>query len=141
MQKHSQHFKLLFFTTNLHFFQTPTYRKPNLPLTSSIYLVFLPLEMQGKLKQTKVYHMFVLLVLKETNDKSSKSGSSKNPFLQCTCYWYNLLRWMFFILCENWKALLFMIVYRYSEILLTVMSLLSLKPLFWRKSVFHPLSP
>ena len=57
-RKHSQHFKLLFFTLNLHFVtlnQIATYRKPNLPLTSSIYLVFLPLEMQVRLNQTKVY--------------------------------------------------------------------------------------
>ena len=60
-RKHSQHFKLLFFTINLHFVtsnQIPTHVKPNLPLTSSIYLVFLPLDIQGRLKQTKVYHTF-----------------------------------------------------------------------------------
>ena len=40
LQKDSQHFKLL--------------------LTSWIYLVFLPLEMQGRLKQPKVYHTLLL---------------------------------------------------------------------------------
>ena len=49
-RKHNQHFKLLFFTRNLHFVtsnQIATYRKPNLPLASSIYLVFLALDMQN----------------------------------------------------------------------------------------------
>ena len=48
-QKYNQHFKLLFFTISLHFGrsnQISTYRKINLsPVASSIYLVFLPLEM------------------------------------------------------------------------------------------------
>ena len=34
------------------------------------------------------------------------------------------------ILRDNWKTLLFMKVYRYSEILLSVTLLLSLKPVF-----------
>ena len=63
-RKHKQHFKLLFFTMNLHFvtsIQMPTYRKTNLLLISSIYLVFVPLKMQGKLKQTKVYNTLFTL--------------------------------------------------------------------------------
>ena len=92
-QKHNQHFKLLFFKINLHFMsnQISTYRKLNLPLPRSIYLVFLPLEMQRRLKQSKVYHMF-FYCLKRYNPESFKSGRSKNPFLQCVFYWYNLLR-------------------------------------------------
>ena len=49
--------KLLFFTINLHFAtsnQISTYKKLNLPLTSSNYFVFLPLEMQNRLEQTEV---------------------------------------------------------------------------------------
>ena len=45
--KTNQHFKLLFLTINLRFVtsnQISKYRKLNLPLTSSIYLVILPLE-------------------------------------------------------------------------------------------------
>ena len=56
--------KLLFFTINLHFVtsnQISTYRKLNFPLTSSIYLVFLHLEMQKRLKQTKACHAFSYL--------------------------------------------------------------------------------
>ena len=53
--------KLLFFIINLHFVtshQLSTSRKLNLPLTSSVYFVFFPQEMQKRLKQTKVYHAF-----------------------------------------------------------------------------------
>ena len=115
--ENSQHFKLLFFTINLHFVTSnriPKYRKPNLHLTSSIYLVFLPLEMQGRLKETEVCYTFFYFVWKEATYKPLKSGSSKNPFLQCICYWYNFLRWMFLILCDDWTTLLFIIVYRCS---------------------------
>ena len=110
--------KLMFFTINLYVVtsnQISTYRKLNLPLTSSIYFVFLPLEIQNRLEQTKVYHAFSYFVWKETSHKPLKVAAAINPFLQCVCYWYNLLRWMFFILCDNWKTLLFMKVYRYSE--------------------------
>ena len=56
-RKHNQHFKLLFFTINLHFITSNliyTYRKLNLFLTNSIHLVSLPLKMGQRLKQTKV---------------------------------------------------------------------------------------
>ena len=88
--------KLLFFTTNLHFVtsnQITTYRKLDLPLTSSIYFVFLPLAMQKKKIQTdqSVAHVF-LLSLKRNDPQTFKSGSCKNLFLHCVCYWNNLLR-------------------------------------------------
>ena len=57
--------KQLFFTINLHFVtsnQISTYRKLNLPLSSSIYFVSLPLEMQKRLQQTKVCHKFSYFV-------------------------------------------------------------------------------
>ena len=101
--------KLLLFAINLHFIkwnQLSTYRKLNLALTSSIYFVFLPLEMQKR--QTKVHNSFSLLCLKRNNPQTHKSGSCKTTFLQCICYWYNLLRWMFFILYRSsrrrWSA-------------------------------------
>ena len=134
---------LLFFTINLHFVtsnQIPIYWKPNLPLTSSIYLVFLPLEMQGRLKQTKVYCSCFYFVWKERTHKAL-SGSSKNPFLQFVCYWYNFLRWRFFVLWYNWEVLLLIIVYHYSEIVLSAILLLSLNPVFWKKSIYYALSP
>ena len=46
--KHNQHFV----TSN----QIPTYKKLNFPLISSIYFVFLHLEILKGLQQTKVYH-------------------------------------------------------------------------------------
>ena len=48
--------KLLFFIINLRFVtsnQLSADRKLNLPLTSSVYVFFFPLEMQKRLKQTK----------------------------------------------------------------------------------------
>ena len=75
--------KLLFFTINLHFVtlnQISTYRKLNLPLTSSIYFVFLPLEMQKRLKQTKVCHAFSYFIWKETTDKNLKVAAAKSLF-------------------------------------------------------------
>ena len=71
--------KLLFFTINLHFVtsnQISTYRKLNLPLISSIYFVFLPLEMQKRLKQTKVCHAFSYFVWKETTHKPLKVAAA-----------------------------------------------------------------
>ena len=75
--------KLLFFTINLHFVtsnQISTYRKLNLPLTSSIYFVFLPLEMQKRLKQTKVCHAFSYFVWKEATNKPLKMAAASNLF-------------------------------------------------------------
>ena len=90
--------------------------------------------MQKRLKQTKVHQ-------KKRNDPLTfKSGSCKTAFHRCSCYWYNLLRWMSFTLCDNWKTLLFVKVYRYFEIFLTTMLLLSLKPVFWEKPVFYAFS-
>ena len=68
-------FKRLFLTINLHFVtskQIPTYIKLNLPLISSTYFVFLPLEVQKRLEQTKVYHVFSCFVWKETSHKPLK---------------------------------------------------------------------
>ena len=75
--------KLLFFTIHLHFItsnQISTYRKLNLPLSSSIFFVFLPLEMQKRLKQTKVCHAFSYFVWKETTHKPLKVAAAKSLF-------------------------------------------------------------
>ena len=73
--------------------------------------------------------------------KNDPQTISKNPFLQCVYYWYNLLQWKFFILCDNWKTLVFIIVYRYTEIVLTAMFLLSLILLYkWHFSLKTNLS-
>ena len=132
-QKHSQPFKLLFFTINLHFltsYQIPTYRTPNFPQSSSIYLVLLPLKMQGRLKET---------TQNETTHKPLKVAAAKTIF--SSAYVYKLLQWMFFILCDNRKTLLSIIVSHYFEIAVTTVLLLFLKPLFRRKSLFYVLFP
>ena len=75
--------KLLFFTINLHFVrsnQISPYWKLNLPLSSSIYFVFLPLEMQKRLKQTKVCHAFSYFVWKEATHKPLKVAAANSLF-------------------------------------------------------------
>ena len=75
--------KLLFFTMNLHFVtsnQISTYRKLNFSLTSSIYFVFLPLEMKKRLKQTKVCPEFSYFIWKETTHKPLKVAAAKSLF-------------------------------------------------------------
>ena len=137
--------KLLFFTMNLHFVtsnQLSTFRKLNLPLMSCVYFAFFPLEMQKKKTRTdqSIPCVFPLCV-KRNDPQSFKSGSCKNCFLQSVCYYHNFLRWMFFILCDTWKKLLFMKVYRCSDIVWSAMLLLSLKPVYCKRSVFYALSP
>ena len=44
---------------------------------------------------------------RKKDPQTCKNGSCKNLSVQCICYWCNLLRWIFFILCDNWKTLLF----------------------------------
>ena len=135
--------KLLFFTIHLLFVtsnQIPTYRRPNLLLTSSIYWDFLPLEIQGRFKQAKVYHTFYYFVWKENPHKPLKVVAAKISFPHCICYWYNFLRWMFFIL-----RVIKDITFRENLSLLwdfwSAMLLLSLKSVFYRKFMFYALSP
>ena len=123
--------KLPVFIINLHFVasnQIFTYRKLNLSLTSSIYFVFLPLEMQKTLineqwTDKSIPHVF-LLCIKRSDQQTFKCSSYKNLFFQHVCYCYNLLRLIFFILRDKCKTLLFMKVCRYSEIFLSAMLLL-----------------
>ena len=100
-------------TINLHFVkwnQISTYGKLNLPLASSIYFVFLSVKMTGA---NQSIPLIFLLCLKRNNTRTFKSGTCKNIFLRCVRYWYNLLRWILFILCVNWKGLFFVKVYRF----------------------------
>ena len=61
-------------------------------------MVFSFLEMQRRLIQTKVYYKPFCFVWK------------------CVYHCYNLLRWMFFTPCDNWKTLFFIQIYRYPEV-------------------------
>ena len=50
-----------------------------------------------------------LLCLKTNVSLTFKSNSCKKVFPKCVYHWYNLLRLMFFIPCDNWKMMLFFI--------------------------------
>ena len=65
--------------------------------------------------QTKVYYIFLVHFSKRNGSQTFTCSTSNKPFVQCICYWYKLLRTMLFILCDNWKTLFFMKIYRYSE--------------------------
>ena len=78
-QKHNQPFKTAVYTFS-HQTKISTYGKLNLPLTSSIYFVFLPLEMQKRLKHTKVYYALCYFALKETTHKPLKVAAAKTLF-------------------------------------------------------------
>ena len=99
----------------------------NLSLTSNSF-VFLTLKMQKRLEETKSIPLVFLLYLKRKDLQTFKTGSCKNPFLQCVFYWYNLLRWMFFILCGRhyflWKFIVTLWDFWSGKLLL------SLKPVF-----------
>ena len=82
-QKWAKQNQLLFFTINLYFAtsnQISTYRELNLPLSSSIYFGFLPLEMQKRLKQTKVCHAFSYFVWKETTHEPLEMAATNSLF-------------------------------------------------------------
>ena len=73
--------KLLFFTINLHFVtsnQIYPFRKLNLPLSSSISFVFLPLEMQKKTQTDESMPRVFLLCLKRNDPQTFKSASCKS---------------------------------------------------------------
>ena len=94
-RKHNHHFRtVFFFIIILHFFtsnQLSTDRKLNLPLTSSVYFVFFALEMQKRLKQSKIYHKFSHFVWKETTHKPLKVPAPRTLFfsvyvIATTCF-------------------------------------------------------
>ena len=61
------------------------------------------------------YTTFSRIFSKKKWFKTFRKSSSNSLFLQYVCYWYNLLRWIIFVLCDNWKKLFFAKVYRYSK--------------------------
>ena len=71
-----------------------------------------------KVKEDSYRPNYILsfLICPNLNDSQTfKSSSCKIFFLQCVCYRCNLLRWMFFVPCDNWKTLFFLKVCRYCE--------------------------
>ena len=136
--------KPMFVTINLHFVksnQISTYRKLNLPPTSSIYFFFLPLEMQKRLEQAKAYCSFSYFVWKETTHKSLKVGPAKTFFssvciIGTTCFDE---RFLFYMITGrhyfSWKFILTLKLLKRHVV--AFFSLL----LFWKKSVFYVLPP
>ena len=56
-----------------------------------------------------------LFCLKRSFLQTFNSSSCKKAFPKCVYHWYNLLWWMFFILCDNWEEHFFTQSYRYQE--------------------------
>ena len=81
---------------------------------SSIYLVFSPQEMWRRLMWNKIYYKFFYSVWNVS--QTFKSSSSRKVFLKCVYHWYNLLRRMFLVPCDNRKTLFFIQIYHYPEI-------------------------
>ena len=63
-RKHNQHFRSRFFKINLHFVtpnQISAYKKLNLSLINSVYLIFFTLDMQRRVVQINVYYTIFTL--------------------------------------------------------------------------------
>ena len=112
-RKHNQHFK----TADFHNKFTLLHIKSNIfiwktkfaSLSSSIYFIFLPLEMQIRLEQTKICHAFSYFVWKEMNNKPLKVSAAKSRFssvyvIGTTCF---NKRFSFYVITErhyfSWK--------------------------------------
>ena len=104
-----------------------TYRKLNFHVTSSIYLVFLPTEMQKSLKQTKVYHTFFYFVRKET-----KTVFSSVYVIGTTCFdecflFFVLLFFLFFssfALCDVFCLHLFIFTFTYFNQIVKILGII-----------------
>ena len=98
-------------------------------------MVFSSREMQKRLMQNKAYDKF--FCLKRSVSQTFESSSCKKVYPKFVYHWYNLLRWIFFILRDNWKQYFlhkFIVPQRLGA---TAMLLRSLKQLFWKKSGFY----
>ena len=88
---------------------------------------------------TKVYYKLSLFSLKRSVSQTFKSRSCKRVFPKCVYHWYNLLRWMFSIPCDNCKQYFlhkFIVTQRHGA---TAMLLRSFKQVFRKKSAFYVL--
>ena len=70
-------------------------------------MVFFPLEMERRIIQTKLYYKCFYSVWKKWLTNFQNKHLQRTLFVTFVCYRLNLLRWMFFILCDNWKTLFF----------------------------------
>ena len=91
-------------------------------------------------KKTHTYQSILqtfLLYLTRNVLQTFKSCSCKKFSPRCVYHWYNFLRWMFFIHCENWKTLFLCKLIVTQWFGATVMLLRSSKQVFWKRSVFY----
>ena len=126
--------KLLFFTIDLHFVklkQISTYRKLNLTLTSSIHFVFLPLEMKKMAATDQSKALVFLLCLKVASAKTFSPVYMLLVHLALMNVFYSMWYMEDLKFCESLSLLLDF---------WSAMLLLSLKPVFWKSSVFYLLS-
>ena len=63
----------------------------NLFLANSIYLTFFSLKNQKNWNRPK-YTANILLCIKRNDSQTFKSSNCKKRFIQCVCYWCNLLQ-------------------------------------------------
>ena len=77
-----------------------------------------------------------LLCLNKNVWQTFKSSSCKKVFPKCVYHWYNLLRWMFFVPCDNWKTF-FIQIYCYPEVWFNGHVLHSLEQVFWKNFTVH----
>ena len=109
-QKHNQHFQTTVFDNKftLCHIKTNTHIHKTKFASHKQYLFCLLTSRSAKKTRTdQSIPCVFLLCLKRNVPQTFKSASCNNPFLQCIWYCYNLLWWMFFILRDNWKAILF----------------------------------
>ena len=92
----------------------------------------LPCKSKRRLVQTKLHFKFFNLSKSKRLTNLQKQQLQK-VFLQCVCHRCNLLRWIFFVPCDNWKKLFFLKVCRYCEIFLTAILSFSLKQVFLKE--------
>ena len=105
-RKHNQHFKTAVFYNKFtlrHIKPTSSLRHIKTKFASlKQYLFCLLTSRNAKKTQTdQSMSQVFLLCMKRNDPQASKSGNCKQSLLQCVCYCYNLLRWIFFILCDN----------------------------------------
>ena len=81
-----------------------------------------------------------LLSPNRNSSQTFKRNSWEKILLQSVCYRWNLLRWIFLIPCDKWRTLFFLKACRYFKIFSTAIFLLSLKQVFWKKSLFYIIS-
>ena len=98
--------------------------------------------MQRRMIKTKLYYKHFYSISKEASHIYLK------VFPKCVYHWHNLLRWLFFVLCENWTQYFLFYLKRsvfkiYNKFIVTqrlgatAILLRTLKQVFRKKSAFY----